>query len=341
MSQKALVYILINNWNGRNYTLACLEALYRIDHERFVVILVDNASTDGTPGSVVEWAQRVNVPVTRLAHTKDVSHSEFAARHLQPTRPERSVLLIECDASIGFTGANNLSIEFALREGADYALFLNNDTEVTPDFLSRMLHSAETHPAAVWGCKITYHDRPELVWFAGGHVTLWGIPASDGDGKPESRFSGVKRTELVSGCVMLLPRAVLNQVGGQDERYFFAIDDIEYSVRLAKAGTPLMVDLDAVVLHKVSRSVVKKRPLQLYYLTRNTLMWRFEHYNGVHNGLFLVRWLPRWFAELVARVLWRQPLVSRGMWQGMRDFFRGVEGECPHQWLNPDYRAAR
>lgn len=333
-----LVHILINNWNGREDTIACLESLYRIDYQRFVVILVDNGSTDGTPDAVEAWCSGTGIPVVRRQYAKGTPYSAFAAEWYGDAKTPRSLMLIECDASIGFTGANNLSIELALLAGADYVLFLNNDTEVSPDFLSRLVASAQSHEPAVWGCKITFFDPADQVWFAGGYVNFWGVAVADGAGMPARLFSGIRRTELVSGCVMLLPRAVLERVGGQDDRYFFAVDDIEYSVRIGKAGFALMMNLDVVVRHKVSKSVVKKRPLQLYYLTRNTLMWRAGHYGMLRNIPFLLWWIPRWSAEVVARALVGRGAVSRGMLLGLLDFALHRTGECPRPELNPALR---
>lgn len=335
MSREPLVHVLMNNWNGREDTLAAIEALYGIDYGRFVLILVDNGSTDGTADAVAQWCESRGVTVTRQPYRKGTEYAEFAARHAGLARPVRSLLLMECDDSVGFTGANNLSIEIALRAETDYVLFLNNDTEVETDFLTRLIRSAGAHPPAVWGCKITFYDPPNEVWFAGGHVNFWGVAIPDGEGRRADRLTGIRRTEMVSGCVMLIPRAVLERVGGQDDRYFFAVDDIEYSIRIGKAGFPLMIDLDAVVRHKVSRAVVNKRPLQLYYLTRNTLLWRSDHYSAWRNVPFVIRWVPRWLAELTARALKGQTTVSRGMWQGLRDFVARRFGECRHPSLNP------
>jgi GT2 family glycosyltransferase len=192
----------------------------------------------------------------------------------------------------------------------------------------------------VWGSKIRFYEPADEIWFAGGHITFWGIPVSDGEGERDQpgRFAGVGETQLVSGCVMLLPRRILEQVGGQDDRYYFAIDDIEYSTRIGKAGFKRMMALDAVVRHKVSRTLRKKRPLNVYYITRNLLRWRLEHFGGWSNLRFVMWYVPRWSAEVLARALYGQAAVSRGMWRGAVDFARGVFGECPHSWLNPSYR---
>lgn len=338
-----LVHVLINNWNGWEDTVACLDSLYAIEYRRFVVILVDNGSEDGTPEKTEEWCKQNGVAVTRIPYQKGTPYADFATRHYAVATADRSLALIACDSSIGFTGANNLSIEIALRAGTDYVLFLNNDTEVAPDFLTKLVQAAEEHPPAVWGSKIRFYEPADEIWFAGGYVNIWGVAVSDSEGERDipGRFTGVGPTELVSGCVMLLPRTVLEEVGGQDDRYFFAVDDIEYSTRIRKAGFPRMMALDAVVRHKVTKSLRKKRPLQLYYLTRNTLMWRFDHYGLLKNALFLVRFFPRWLAELVARALYGQSEVSKGMWQGLKDYLSRTYGECPHEWLNPMFRAPR
>ena len=194
-------------------------------------------------------------------------------------------------------------------------------------------------PALV-GCKICYFEPADVIWHVGGTIGFWGDATAEGQGEKDiaGRFTGVRATHMVSGSVMLIPRAILDKVGGQDDRYFFAIDDIEYSARVERAGFELKVNLDAVVWHKVSRSMRDKRPLALYYQIRNVLIWRREYFAFWSNVLFTVYHLPRWFAEFAYRLLRGKWTSSKGMLYGFWDFVRGTYGECPHLWMNPSYR---
>jgi len=342
-TKQPLVFILINNWNGWQDTLACLSSLYKIDYARFYIILVDNASRDTSRENIIEWCEKNQVQWNRISYKYGTSYSTFSEKYHSSIGRERNVTLICCDYNIGFTGANNLSIAVALRARADYILLLNNDTEVAQDFLSKMVKTAEeTERHALVGCKILFHSPSNIIWHIGGYTNFWGssIAFKQGERDVPKRIRGVSKTHVISGAAMLISRDIINVIGVQDDRYFFAIDDIEYSSRTENAGFGLKINLDSVVWHKVSRAMRNKKPLSLYYQIRNTLLWRSEYFTCYQNLLFLFYYVPRWTIEFVVRLLKGRWQSSHAMLTGVIDFFYHRYGECPHLWLNPEYRRA-
>ncbi|PMP74390.1 MAG: glycosyltransferase family 2 protein, partial [Chloroflexus aggregans] len=111
---KPRVAIIVLTYNGISDTLACLASLARLTYpaERYDVVVVDNASRDGTPAQV---------------------HSTFP-----------QTVVIENGANVGFAAGNNVGLRYAQVHGYDYALLLNNDTEVAPDMLKQLVAAAET-----------------------------------------------------------------------------------------------------------------------------------------------------------------------------------------------------
>src|SRR5262245_35539834 len=101
------VSIIVLNYNGREDTLACLRSLEHLTYPNVSVVVVDNASSDGS------------VDAIRAAHPQ--------------------MTLIETGANLGFTGGNNIGIQHALDHGADYVMLLNNDTIAAPDMLNLMI----------------------------------------------------------------------------------------------------------------------------------------------------------------------------------------------------------
>ncbi|MEY3643864.1 MAG: hypothetical protein RLZZ207_558, partial [Bacteroidota bacterium] len=108
------VAIIIVNWNGYALTKACLESLKELQYSNFKLILVDNGSVDGSGEKL---------------------KSEF---------PE--IELLTSPDNIGFTGGNNLGIQWALDHSFDQVLLLNNDTLVEPDFLDPLVSFLEQNP---------------------------------------------------------------------------------------------------------------------------------------------------------------------------------------------------
>ena len=99
--------IILVNWNGYDLTQACLESLKELQYSNFQTVLVDNGSIDGSGEKL---------------------KTEFPAITLL-TSPENN----------GFTGGNNLGIQWALDHSYDQILLLNNDTLVEPDFLNPLV----------------------------------------------------------------------------------------------------------------------------------------------------------------------------------------------------------
>ncbi len=77
------------------------------------------------------------------------------------------------------------------------------------------------------------------------------------------------------------------------------------------------------------------KPLGKYYLTRNTLLFRKDHYSFGANALFALKFVPHWLAEFL-RLAKRRSLAAKAMIAGIVDFGKGAYGECPHAWMNPN-----
>jgi len=106
------VSIIILNWNGWPDTMECLESLNRLDYSNFEIILIDNNSKERLP--------LVNMRFLKL-----------------------SIFQVFNDNNLGFAGGNNQGINIALERGADFILFLNNDTTVESDFLKKLVAVAK------------------------------------------------------------------------------------------------------------------------------------------------------------------------------------------------------
>ena len=230
------VYIILINWNGREDTLECLRSLQRMTYSNARVLVVDNASTDGT----VEAVRR-----------------EFP-----------DIELIVNDANLLFTGGNNVGISHALQQGADYVLLLNNDTVVAPDFLDHLVHAAESEGrTGMAGPKIYYCSshhpvsdgrthEPQRIWFAGGKIEWWkgwtshiGIREID-----HGQHDHPSETAYLTGCCLLVKREVIDTVGLLDDAYFFYGEDADWCVRASRAGYKLLYTPGAVIWHKLSVS---------------------------------------------------------------------------------------
>ncbi len=245
MSPWPTVGIIILNWNGLADTLACLESLARLDYPACRTLLVDNGSGDGSVEAV-------------------------AARF-----PD--VAIIANGRNLGYAGGNNVGLRWAMSQGLDYALLLNNDTEVAPDLLRRLVAAAEAGPGCgAVGPTIYYWASPERIWSAGGQVD-WRNGSTRMMHLDEADTGQLGpapwRADFVTGCALLIKRAALEQVGVLDERFFAYYEETEWCVRATRAGFSVLQVPMAHLWHKIPLDARDSSPRVHYYMTANRLLF--------------------------------------------------------------------
>lgn len=325
------VYVIVINWNGDQDTIECLESLLRVDYDDMHVIISDNGSRPESLRALRDWAHHAGL---------EVSSPSSAPRENADSRI-RTLCLIENGRNLGFTGANSTGIQYAMGQGGQYVMFLNNDTQVTESFLSRMVDVAQADPkCGIVGCKTFLRDAhaPDgmrRIWSLGGYEYVYGNPMNLGRNqldRPE--WKGVHVNDLVCGCCMLIRREVVETVGVQDDTLFFGIDDVEYSLRAAMHGWTNKLALDAEIYHEGSQSVEGRTGLQLYYLFRNTYYFRAKYFPWYRNLVFFAHHFARYFVlGGAARLVLGRGRANVGMVLGLYDFFRERMGECSHPRL--------
>ncbi len=292
MTESSTAIVLLN-WNQRDDTVRCLESLRRAELGRASIVVVDNGSADGSV---------------------DVVRERFPEVHV-----------VDLDVNRGCSGGRNAGLEWATARDFTYVLFLDNDTEVMPDFLTPLveLMDGETE-VAICGGVILHAEPPQTVWAAGGVIR--------GDGYTPSLHYGVDPAEVarepfpvdwVPGCLLMVRAAVTDRIGRFDDDYFIYFEDIDFCVAAREAGYRVVIEPRSRVLHHVSRSLGgADSPARAYYMTRNHLLFLRKHGS---RGAFMVS-LLRYVARLVRRVILRRPGAGATI-RGARDFFTASFGE--------------
>ncbi len=244
------VVIVILNWNRASDTIECVDSIQNLAYPNFEIVVVDNASTDG---SVVA---------------------------LEKKFPELKI--IRNSRNLGYTGGNNIGIRYALDHVADHVLLLNNDTIVDKDLVHDLVSAMQRQPqAGIVSPTIYDYQEPAKVWFAGasidwdsGESPHWGLGEQD-----HGQFNRVVEVDRVSGCAMLVRRAVFDRIGLLDPDYFLYYEDVDFCVRAFKAGYKSYCVQTAKVWHKVSSSTQANRgsDLHAYYHARNRLLFLRKH----------------------------------------------------------------
>jgi GT2 family glycosyltransferase len=207
--------VIIVNTNERHHLERCLPSVLDQDYADFEVLVVDNASTDGS----VEYVRRC-FPQVRI-----VQNSE----------------------NLGYVGANNAGFEHA---SGDYLVVLNPDTLVERDWLRELLHPLAARPAAgLATSRILMMDEPGLLNACGNEVTFAGITVCRGLGRPADSYPRLDRVSAVSGAAFAIKRAVLEEIGAFDDLFFIYYEDTDLSLRAALAGYDCLYVPTSVVYH--------------------------------------------------------------------------------------------
>lgn len=258
------VSIIILNYNTKQLTLSAIESVYRSETGyRYEIILVDNASTDGTVEAV-----RKNYPEVRTI--------------VSPT-------------NVGFSRGNNTGIRQACGR---YILLLNSDTIMQPDTLEIMVRFMDEHPnVGASGCKIILPDgqldkackrgfpTPSASFYYAFGFSKW-FPNNP-------RFTQYQLSHLDSdqdypvdslvGAFMLVRREAIDQVGLLDEDFFMYGEDIDWCFRIKQAGRQIYYYPYTHIIHYKGASSSRKPFKIVYEFHRAMFLFHQKHYKQKYN----------------------------------------------------------
>ena len=271
----ATTYVILLNWNGWRDTIACLDSLCAMDHERIKIVVCDNDSSDGSLEKIQAWCRgeiAPEVPVnSRLRET--MRSRKSAVPYITTTASavysgsaesgDSALILIDNEANLGFAAGNNVGLHYALAQhDMSHAWILNNDTVVDSRCLSNMLWRLEQEERpAVCGSMIHFYDDPHIIQAIGGNRfnARTGVALqSEGRFLTEDDAIDIEAIEngldYISGCSMLIPRALLESVGLLSDDYFLYYEEIDWFTR-AGSSVRRCVATDARVYHREGGSI--------------------------------------------------------------------------------------
>lgn len=257
MKNTPSVYIIILTWNHKDDSVETVGSVLESDYPRMEVVVVDNASADGTPDAIRRAFPRVHV--------------------------------IENPENLMYAGGNNVGIRWALGQGADYVLLLNNDVVVDKTMVSRLVEAAEAGGAGMAGPMMYYYpprgQGADLIWYAGGLVSYWrGMTAHRGIREVDrGQYAGASDTDYVSGCALLARSDVIGGIGLLDGAYAIYSEDADWCVRASRAGYRVLFVPEARLWHKVSASSGGGlTPFKAYHRIRSGIRFFRRHARPWH-----------------------------------------------------------
>lgn len=249
-----LVSVIVVNFNGRSHLRECLESVRSQTYPNIEIIVVDNASVDGSAGFV---------------------------RQAYPT-----VKLVRSESNVGFAGGNNLGGRHA---SGECVFFLNNDTRADRDAVAALMRARAEHPGyAVFGSLLLDYADPSRVDSA-GDTFYWMGWTFGFTGYPAALFDRPREIASAKGAAALYPRELLDRLGWYDADFFWSFEDVDLSLRARHAGARILSVPASRVYHKgFASSGGDKSPLSFYYASRNYQLVVLKTFPGP----VLLRFLP-------------------------------------------------
>lgn len=288
------ISIIIPNWNGLGLLRPCLDALRRQTYTDHEVIVVDNASSDGSLAALRDEYPKVRV--------------------------------VALPTNRGFAGGCNEGIRAARGE---FIVATNNDTEAEPGWLAALVDALDRHPeAGSAAARIMLHGRRDTLHSAGDIFRRDGTPDSRGVWQPYGPPFD-RECHVFGGCggATMYRRAMLEQIGAFEESFFMYCEDVDLNWRAQLAGWKCVYVPEAVIYHHLSAT--GGGPLSSFHVGRNTLwvlarnypadLWR-RHWREIVRGQWrIARDALRAWRGAAARARLRGQIAGLvGLWRWCR-----------------------
>lgn len=234
--KKGLISILIVNWNEKEFLKDCFDSIFAQTYQNYEVIVVDNASTDGSQKMLAKYAKRKKVKYQALKK------------------------------NLGFSGGNNLAFEKA---SGEYILLLNADTKFKKNTLKKLVEFFKGHPKAdVVQPKLVFMNDNDKLDNVGAYLTYTGIPYYFGLYKQatSSKYNKDLRVYSAKGACMFVRRKKIDQIGFLDDYMFAYFEESDFCHRVWISGGECWYTPSIVVEHFVGATFKKRDNLKTIYM---------------------------------------------------------------------------
>ena len=304
------VAVVILNWNGEQMLRDFLPSV--VKHSvlpkamgEAVVYVADNGSTDGSLALLAE---------------------EFPA-----------VRTIVFDENYGFADGYNKAFE---QIDAEYAVLLNSDVEVTPDWLIPLVEYMDAHPqvAACQPKLMAYHKKDEFEYAGamGGYLDRYGYPYCRGRifdtiEKDHHQYDADVPLLWATGACLMVRLPIYKEVGGLDGRFFAHMEEIDLCWRLRCRGYEVRSVASSIVYHVGGATLNAGHPRKTFLNFRNNLLMLYKNLpESELTGVLFVRALLDYVAAAM--------FLLKGEWGSSKAVFRARK---EYRKLKGEFRASR
>ena len=255
---QSLVSIIILNYNADQLLLDCVKSIMKTNYDNFEIIVVDNASVDGS--------------------------------HIKCKEKFKKIRLIENEKNLGYCGGNNVGIQDAK---GDFIVILNPDTTVEPNWLSELVSVYNKCGEALYQPKHLSLNDKSVFMSAGNMMNIFGFGYAREKGKKDiNQHNTVEQIGYASGTCLFVPSSVFKKVGLLDPFIFLYHDDLDLGWRAAQLGIKSYYVPSSIIYHAESY-MLGWNSEKFFWLERNRKYCLQTHYSKdtyskIHSTLMLV-----------------------------------------------------
>ncbi len=271
-----MIYIIILTYNGLPYLPKLFASLAVLDYSKYKILVLDSGSLDGS------------------------------VMFLEKLKEQGQIELIKFKKNPGFCVGNNLGMQYALNNGAQNVVLLNQDTEVEPNFLAELVRVAESdEKIGVVQSLLIYNDK-KTINSLGNQIHFLGYGWCEGNYEKNQnsmkaplssrnsagwlsddnhKTQGIKEITYASGAAVLYKAEMLQKIGLFDENYFAYNEDMDLCIRARMAGYKTVLAPQSIVYHDYHFPTSKNKK-RYFWMEKNRLYFIFKFYH--FKTLFLI-----------------------------------------------------
>ena len=242
------VAIIVVNWKKYDITSSCIESILNSTNSNFKIILVDNESDN-----------------------KKVKNFKY----------KNEIEIIQNKKNEGFSKANNIGIDYAIKNNFDYTILINNDTIVEKNLIEVLLKTAQAKNFSVVQPLILKYNGKE-IWNAGGRINYFFGNFITRKKVGNSLNSSHELTEWLTGCCCLFKTKIFKEIGKLDESFFAYYEDVDFSLRLKKHGYKIGFTSKTHIYHYESFSSISNN-------SKGGKLSPHIHYLNIRNHILILK----------------------------------------------------
>lgn len=275
-----MILTIIVTYNGEKYIEDCIDSLQNQTCKTDILV-VDNDSVD---------------------HTCETIEKKYP-----------QVKLLKLGYNSGFAHANNVGIQYAMEQGYEYVLLINEDTVGDQFLVQELLRHADSKTAVI--PKIYMNGSKTKVWYAAGKLDFEKCRAINCQGDLVNRETEVT---FMTGCCMFIHTDIFREIGLFDENYFMYYEDTDLSLRMYRHHIKMIYIPSTYVWHRMQGKTEK--PYYAYYMTRNKLYFLRKHVEVFRRSVCGI------VLDEIFRIVFRPDVYTKTFAQyqlkGIRDFLK-------------------